>query len=39
MKDTVFQSSAHGKRENIETNIDGRVIVDMLNVSDCALTR
>ena len=32
MKDTVFQSSAFGKRENVETTIDGRVMMDMLNV-------
>lgn len=30
MKDTTFQSSAYGKRENIETNIQGRVIFDVL---------
>jgi DNA polymerase delta subunit 1 len=30
MKDTTFQSSAYGKRENIETNIQGRVIFDIL---------
>jgi DNA polymerase delta subunit 1 len=30
MRDTTFQSSAHGKRENIETQIDGRVVFDML---------
>jgi DNA polymerase delta subunit 1 len=30
MKDTTFQSSAFGKRENIETNIQGRVIFDIL---------
>jgi DNA polymerase delta subunit 1 len=30
MRDTTFQSSAHGKRENVETQIDGRVVFDML---------
>jgi DNA polymerase delta subunit 1 len=30
MKETTFQSSAYGKRENIETNIQGRVIFDLL---------
>ena len=30
MKDTTFQSSAFGKRENIETTISGRVIFDVL---------
>lgn len=30
MKKTTFQSSAYGKRENIDTNIHGRVIFDML---------
>lgn len=30
MKDTTFQSSAYGKRENIETTITGRVIFDVL---------
>ncbi|CAE7585421.1 POLD1 [Symbiodinium microadriaticum] len=30
MKDTTFQSSAYGKRENIETTIHGRVIFDVL---------
>jgi DNA polymerase delta subunit 1 len=30
MRDTTFQSSAHGKRENIETQVDGRVVFDML---------
>lgn len=30
MKDTTFQSAAFGKRNNIETTIDGRVIFDML---------
>lgn len=30
MKDTTFQSSAYGKRENIETSISGRVIFDIL---------
>lgn len=30
MKDTVFQSSAFGKRENVETTINGRVIFDLL---------
>jgi DNA polymerase delta subunit 1 len=31
MRDTTFQSSAHGKRENVETTIDGRVVFDMIN--------
>lgn len=30
MKETTFQSAAYGKRNNIETTIDGRVIFDML---------
>lgn len=30
MRDTTFQSSAHGKRDNVETTIDGRVVFDML---------
>ena len=30
MRDFVFQSSAYGKRNNVETTIDGRVIFDML---------
>jgi DNA polymerase delta subunit 1 len=30
MRDTTFQSAAYGKRNNIETTIDGRVIFDML---------
>ena len=30
MRDTTFQSSAYGKRENIETTIHGRVIFDIL---------
>lgn len=30
MRETTFQSAAHGKRNNIETTIDGRVIFDML---------
>lgn len=30
MKDTTFQSSAFGKRENVETTITGRVIFDVL---------
>ena len=30
MKDTTFQSSAYGKRENIETTINGRVIFDVM---------
>jgi DNA polymerase elongation subunit (family B) len=30
MKDTTFQSSAYGKRENVDTTIDGRVMFDML---------
>lgn len=29
-RDTTFQSSAYGKRENVETSIDGRVMFDML---------
>lgn len=29
-RNTTFQSSAYGKRENVETNIDGRVMFDML---------
>mmetsp|Transcript_68037 Transcript_68037/g.76173 ORF Transcript_68037/g.76173 Transcript_68037/m.76173 type:complete len:1199 (+) Transcript_68037:49-3645(+) len=29
MRDTTFQSAAFGKRNNIETQIDGRVIFDM----------
>lgn len=29
-RDTTFQSSAYGKRENVETTIDGRVMFDML---------
>ena len=32
MKDTVFQSSAYGKRESVETIIDGRTQFDMLDV-------
>jgi DNA polymerase delta subunit 1 len=31
MKDTVFQSSALGRRANVETTVDGRVIFDMFN--------
>jgi len=30
MRDTTFQSSAFGKRENVETTINGRVIFDLL---------
>jgi len=30
MRDTTFQSSAYGKRENVETTITGRVIFDLL---------
>lgn len=30
MRDTTFQSSAFGKRENVETTIPGRVIFDLL---------
>jgi hypothetical protein len=30
MRDTTFSSSAHGKHENVETTIDGRVVFDML---------
>lgn len=30
MRDTTFQSAAFGKRNNIETTIEGRVIFDML---------
>ena len=30
MRDTTFQSSAYGKRENVETTIFGRVIFDLL---------
>lgn len=30
MKDTMFQSSAYGRRSNVETTIEGRVIFDML---------
>jgi len=30
MKDTTFQSSAYGKRESVETTINGRVIFDVL---------
>lgn len=30
MRDTTFQSAAYGKRNNIETTIEGRVIFDML---------
>ena len=30
MKDTMFQSSAFGRRSNVETTVDGRVIFDML---------
>ena len=31
MKDTMFQSAAFGRRANIETTIEGRVIFDMLD--------
>lgn len=30
MKDTMFQSAAYGRRSNVETTIEGRVIFDML---------
>lgn len=30
MRDTTFQSAAFGKRNNVETTIEGRVIFDML---------
>jgi len=30
MKDSKFESSAYGKRNNVDTTIDGRVIFDML---------
>lgn len=30
MRETSFQSAAHGKRNNKETTIDGRVSFDML---------
>ena len=30
MRETTFQSSAYGKRENIETTVNGRVIFDVL---------
>ena len=30
MRDTTFQSAAFGKRENIETTVDGRVMFDLL---------
>lgn len=30
MKDTTFQSAAYGRRNNVETTIEGRVIFDML---------
>lgn len=30
MKDTTFQSAAFGKRNNVETTIEGRVVFDML---------
>jgi DNA polymerase delta subunit 1 len=30
MRDTMFQSSAYGRRANVETNVEGRVIFDML---------
>lgn len=31
MRDTVFQSAAYGRRSNVETTIEGRVIFDMLD--------
>ena len=44
MKDTVFSSSAYGKRENVETTINGRVVFDVLpymfrnrKLSSCSL--
>ena len=30
MRETTFQSAAYGKRNNMETTIDGRVVFDML---------
>ncbi len=30
MRDTTFQSSAYGKRENVETTVNGRVVFDVL---------
>jgi DNA polymerase delta subunit 1 len=30
MKSTSFQSSAHGKRDNVDTQIDGRCVFDMM---------
>eukprot|EP00941_MAST-03F_sp_MAST-3F-sp1_P004067 g4067.t1 len=30
MKETTFQSSAHGRRDSIQTEIDGRVVFDMI---------
>jgi DNA polymerase delta subunit 1 len=30
MKETTFQSAAYGKRANVETTVEGRVIFDML---------
>lgn len=30
LRDSTFQSSAYGKRENVDTTIDGRVMFDML---------
>lgn len=30
MRNTVFQSSAYGKHENIQTTIDGRITFDMI---------
>lgn len=30
MRDTMFQSSAYGRRSNVETTVEGRVIFDML---------
>ena len=30
MKETTFQSAAYGKRNNVETTVEGRVIFDML---------
>jgi DNA polymerase delta subunit 1 len=33
MKDTTFQSSAYGRRTNVETTVEGRVIFDMFSYS------
>jgi DNA polymerase delta subunit 1 len=30
MRETTFQSSAYGKRENVDTDINGRVIFDLM---------